>query len=64
MAYHRSVRTLLDGMLLHPDANAQLNTARSPDRSATEECALQEVILVEEIIDVKFGPNQQVIYAE
>ena len=42
-----------------PEADSELKHARSADGRSTEECSLQQVFLVEDVVDVKLGTNER-----
>src|SRR5213594_2527022 len=44
---------------LHPDVQPYLHAARPADGGATEERALQQVLVVEHILDVQLGPQHR-----
>src|SRR6185312_13351656 len=46
------------------DVDAQLDAARAPDRGAAEECTLQQIFLVEEVINIQFRSNQRAAHSE
>src|SRR5258705_11635580 len=59
-----SIRTAGRGCMLLGDAESELKHARPSHRSTAEECSLQQVFLVEDVVDVELGTDERATEGE